>query len=74
MTVRYSAHQGHPVPVYACQRRGIQCAQPPCQMIPGAGVDAAVSAAILEAVSPAALDVASNANYSEAHVHARNND
>src|SRR5439155_3934890 len=58
MTVRYGAHQGHPVPVYACQRRGIQCAQPPCQMIPGAGVDAAVSAAILEAVSPAALDVA----------------
>ncbi len=58
MTVRYSVHQGHPVPIYACQRRGIQRAQRPCQMIPGAGLDAAVSTAVLEAVSPAALDVA----------------
>jgi hypothetical protein len=58
MTVRYSAQHGHPVPIYACQRRGIACAEPPCQMIPGAGVDAAVSAAVLEAVSPATLDVA----------------
>lgn len=58
MTVRYSVQRGHPAPIYVCQRRGIQHGQPPCQIIPGAGLDAAVSAVVLEAVTPTALDVA----------------
>ncbi|MDA2927552.1 recombinase family protein [Acidobacteria bacterium AH-259-G07] len=58
MTVRYSVRQGHPAPVYMCQRRGIQTAQPPCQTIPGADLDEAVAQTVLEAVTPAALEVA----------------
>lgn len=58
MTVRYVVRQGHPVPDYMCQRRAIATAQPPCQSIPGAGLDAAVGQVVLEAVTPAALDVA----------------
>jgi DNA invertase Pin-like site-specific DNA recombinase len=58
MTVRYAVAHGHPAPEYICQRRGIQTAQPLCQRIPGAGLDAAVSQIVLEAVTPAALDVA----------------
>lgn len=58
MTVRYSLRRGHPVPDYTCQRRGIEFAQRACQSIPGAAIDEAVSDVVLEAVSPAALDVA----------------
>jgi DNA invertase Pin-like site-specific DNA recombinase len=58
MTVRYYIRKGHPVPDYVCQRRGIQTAQPPCQIIPGTGLDEAIAQVILEAVSPATLEVA----------------
>ena len=58
MTVRYTMHRGHPAPIYTCQRRGIETAQPVCQLIPGTGLDAAVARIVLEAVTPAALDVA----------------
>ncbi len=58
MTVRYGVRQGHPVPDSLCQRRAIATAQPPCQSIPGAGLDAAVGQVVLEAVTPAALEVA----------------
>lgn len=57
MTVRYYTRKGHPVPDYVCQRRGIQRAQPPCQIIPGTGLDEAVGQVVLEAVSPASLEV-----------------
>ena len=58
MTVRYSVRRGHPVPAYTCQRRGIETAQPFCQIIPGTGLDEAVSQVVLEAVTPTTLDVA----------------
>jgi len=58
MTVRYYIRKGHPVPDYVCQRRGIQTAQPPCQIIPGTGLDEAIAQVILEAVTPATLEVA----------------
>ncbi len=58
MTVRYSVRQGHPIPDYVCQRRGIEEARGPCQVIPGTGLDGAISHVILDAVTPAALDVA----------------
>src|SRR5215472_15542028 len=50
MTVRYSVRRGHPASEYVCRRRGIATAAPACQIIPGTGLD--------EAVTPAALDVA----------------
>jgi DNA invertase Pin-like site-specific DNA recombinase len=58
MTVRYHVRQGQPLPNYLCQRHGIQSAKLPCQVIPGSGVDDAVSRLVLEAVSPASLEVA----------------
>ena len=58
MTVRYIVSHGHPEPVYRCQRRGIQRAEPPCQSLPGAAIDRAVSDLVLESVTPAAIDVA----------------
>ena len=58
MTVRYAVRQGHPVPDYTCQRRGIARAQPLCQIIRGTGLDDAVAQVVLDAVTPAALDVA----------------
>ena len=58
MTVRYSVSHGHPAPLYACQRRGIERAESPCQRIPGAAIDHAVSALVLETVTPASVDVA----------------
>ena len=58
MTVRYETHQGHPAPVYTCQRRGIATATHLCQVIHGAPFDAAISDLVLEAVTPASLEVA----------------
>lgn len=58
MTVRYHLSAGHPVPYYVCQRRGIQTAQPICQSIPGQRLDDAMGRLVLEAVTPATLDVA----------------
>lgn len=58
MTVRYGVQHGHPVPIYTCQRRGIETATPICQQIPGAALDTAVSDLVLDTLTPAALDVA----------------
>lgn len=58
MTVRYEILKGRPAPRYVCQRRRIEMAKPPCQSIPGLGLDEAVSQVMLEAATPAALDVA----------------
>lgn len=58
MTVRYYVRGGHPVPDYVCQRKGIEKAQPACQIIPGTGLDEAVAQVILEAVTPSSLEVA----------------
>lgn len=58
MTVRYHVSRGHPVPDYLCQRRGIDKGQPICQSVPGGVVDRAVGELVVQAVTPAALDVA----------------
>ena len=58
MTVRYYVSHGHPEPIYRCQRRGIQRAEPVCQNVPGAAIDHAVSELVLETVTPASIDVA----------------
>ena len=58
MTVRYHVRRGQPLPIYLCQRRGIESAKLPCQVIPGSGVDETVGGLVLEAVSPASSEVA----------------
>jgi len=58
MTVRYAVRRGHPAPDYLCPRRGIETAEPSGQVIPGTSLDEAVSRVVLEAVTPAALEVA----------------
>ena len=58
MTVRYIVSGGHPRPLYSCQRRTIARAEPPCQSLPGAAIDRAVSELVLETVTPASIDVA----------------
>jgi hypothetical protein len=58
MTVRYEVCQGRPAPIYVCQRRGIETAQPICQRITGRGIDEAVAEELLKAVTPATLEVA----------------
>jgi DNA invertase Pin-like site-specific DNA recombinase len=58
MTVRYHGDHVRAVPYYVCQRRGIEEARKPCQVIPGTGLDEAVGRLVLDAVTPAAVDVA----------------
>ena len=58
MTVRYIVSRGRPEPLYRCQRRGIQRAEPVCQSLPGAAIDRAVSELVIETVTPASIDVA----------------
>lgn len=56
MTVRYNHRNGKALPTYTCQRRGIARAEPLCQTIPGANIDAAVGRLLVEAVTPMALE------------------
>ncbi len=51
MTVRYSVRHGHPLPDYTCQRRGIEEGHGPCQVVPGTGLDDAISQIVLAAVT-----------------------
>ncbi len=60
MTVRYHTRKGVQVPDYQCVRENIQTASEKCQVIPGAGVDAAISQLLLDTVTPLALEVALN--------------
>jgi hypothetical protein len=58
MTVRYHSRHGRCHPEYACQRRGIEHGEPRCQTIPGAALDEAVGALLVELVTPLTLEVA----------------
>ena len=60
MTVRYHARHQRLCPDYVCQREGIEHGQPVCQHVPGSGIDEAIGALLVEAVSPVALEVALN--------------
>ncbi|MBV9282299.1 MAG: recombinase family protein, partial [Chloroflexi bacterium] len=55
--VRYHTRQGREVPDYVCQRRGIERAAPPCQDVPGAGIDEAIGALLVEVMTPLTLEV-----------------
>jgi DNA invertase Pin-like site-specific DNA recombinase len=58
MGVHYHERRGHLVPDYVCQQQTIQHAESPCQRVSGAGVDAAVGALLLAALTPMAVEVA----------------
>jgi DNA invertase Pin-like site-specific DNA recombinase len=58
MTVRYLSRKGDLVPVYVCQRDGIEHAERVCQYILGANIDAAIGRLLLDTLTPMALGVA----------------
>lgn len=58
MTVRYHRIRERLVPYYICQRDGIERAEPLCQSIPGAGLEAAIGTLLIETVTPLTLEVA----------------
>jgi DNA invertase Pin-like site-specific DNA recombinase len=58
MTVRYRSRRAELVPIYACQRAGIENAESICQVITGDAVDRAVGALLVETVTPLSLEVA----------------
>ena len=58
MTVRYHSRKGAQWPAYVCQREGIETATAKCQTIPGAGIDQAIGALLVERVTPVTLEVA----------------
>jgi len=60
MTVRYHTRHGVQVPDYQCVGENIQAGAKKCLVIPGAGVDDAISQLLLDTVTPLALEVALN--------------
>jgi len=58
MTVRYHKRRKSLIPDYVCQKYGIEHAQSICQIIPGANIDRAIGALLLEMVTPMTLDIA----------------
>ena len=58
MTIRYRNRKGGIQPIYVCQRESVDHAEPVCQAIPGAKIDEAVGALLLEMVTPLSLEVA----------------
>src|SRR6266498_2486459 len=58
MTVRYHTRRGTPLPDYVCQNDGIRTATPICQTIPGAGIDTAIGAFLIDTLTPLARETA----------------
>lgn len=58
MTVRYHHRGAVDVPDYQCQRTCIENAEPRCQAIPGAGIDAAIGQLLIDTLTPLAVEVA----------------
>ncbi len=59
MTVRYHHRRDQTLPEYICQKKSIQTGRgPACQVIPGASIDEAIAALLLDTLTPVALEVA----------------
>jgi DNA invertase Pin-like site-specific DNA recombinase len=58
MTVRYHQRHGGMVGDYVCQKEIVEHARDPCQHMPGAGIDAAIGALLLEMMGPVSLELA----------------
>lgn len=57
MSVRYNRRAENNSPIYQCHRNYQEHGEPVCQDVPGAGVDNAVGKALLEAMTPMAIEV-----------------
>src|SRR5690349_7035008 len=56
MTVRYHQRGGQRiVPDYLCQHKSIEQGEPPCQRLPGSGLDRAIGMLLVEQITPQAL-------------------
>ena len=56
MTVRYHQRGGQRiVPDYLCQHKRIEQGEPPCQRLPGSGLDRAIGALLAERITPEAI-------------------
>jgi DNA invertase Pin-like site-specific DNA recombinase len=60
MTLRYHQRGGRLSPDYLCQKQAAEECRPLCQNVPGGTVDDALSALIVDSISPLALEVALN--------------
>ena len=58
LSIHYHQRRGRLVPEYVCQHETIQHGQRPCQMIPGAALDAAIGELLLTTVTPKAFELA----------------
>ena len=57
MSVRYNRRAGNNAPIYQCRRNYLEHGEPVCQNIPGTGVDKAVGALLVQAMTPMAIEV-----------------
>jgi len=57
MTVRYHRRKSQLLPDYVCQKEGIERAERPCQVLPGAEIDRAVGALVVETLTPMTLEL-----------------
>ena len=60
MTISYHHRGGKLSPNYECCAEAANRGEPPCQRIPGGGVDEAIGRLLVESVTPLALEVALN--------------
>lgn len=58
MTIRYRKRHDRLLPIYTCQREGIQQGEKRCQDISGQSIDEAIGELLLELVSPLTLEIA----------------
>ena len=58
LTVSYHRRGGQLSPDYVCSVEAVAHAQPPCQRIPGGGLDETIGALMVQKVTPLALEVA----------------
>jgi DNA invertase Pin-like site-specific DNA recombinase len=59
MTVRYHlSHDQAELPTYVCQHDKIENGGPDCQTIPGAGIDTAIAALLIDTLTPLAIEAA----------------
>ena len=58
MTVRYNHRRGQALPVYVCQRDGIENAERICTSLPGVDLDQRIGRLLLDTLSPLAVEAA----------------
>lgn len=57
MSVRYHVRRGKQVPDYTCQWDMVEQCKPVCQIVPGAGVDAAIAELLIASISTSNIEI-----------------